>query len=395
MAKIKVLAVVPDKFGTGYFRSLKPHQKLAELYPYDFDVEIIDQKNINYPIDELKKFDIIHFSKSLLMKSEESAKIAEAVKSSGTKFVMDLDDYWEIARTHPLFYRFQNLGYKEMATGHLKLADYVTTTTENFAKEIRKFNKNVIVLPNSIDPQEGQWQPKPTTNSKRVRIMWGGGSGHNNDIAQFNGLTNRLKSDGLIDKIQLVLCGFDLRGVTDPNNNCWAEYERELTNNYSICSEEYKNYLLKFDKFNEYPDIENQPYRRVWSKPIGSYATNYNLADICLAPLENTKFNTMKSQLKIIEAGWFGKPIIASNILPYTEDIINAYEKGGNINTETGNGFLASDDKDFFKYIKLLVNNKEIRDKIGENIGKVVREQFSLDKTTKDRAEFYKRITNQ
>ncbi len=46
----------------------------------------------------------------------------------------------------------------------LSEVDYETTTTELFADEIRKFNKNVVIFPNAIDPKESQFN-EPTEES--------------------------------------------------------------------------------------------------------------------------------------------------------------------------------------------------------------------------------------
>jgi hypothetical protein len=48
------------------------------------------------------------------------------------------------------------------------------------------------------------------------------------------------------------------------------------------------------------------------------YYKYYRYADICLAPLANTLFNAMKSNLKILEAANMGLPVIASHVQPYT-----------------------------------------------------------------------------
>ena len=67
--------------------------------------------------------------------------------------------------------------------------------------------------------------------------------------------------------------------------------------------------------------VQNEPYRRVWTKPITSYASNYNLFDISLAPLKESTFNKVKSQLKVIEAGFHKKAIIAQDFGPYQIDM--------------------------------------------------------------------------
>ena len=38
---IKILAIASDRTGVGYFRTLRPHQRLQELYPEDFHVDIM------------------------------------------------------------------------------------------------------------------------------------------------------------------------------------------------------------------------------------------------------------------------------------------------------------------------------------------------------------------
>jgi len=49
------------------------------------------------------------------------------------------------------------------------------------------------------------------------------------------------------------------------------------------------------------------------------YSSNYKYADICVVPLLSTKFNGMKSNLKVLEAAHMGLPVIASNVHPYKD----------------------------------------------------------------------------
>ena len=66
-------------------------------------------------------------------------------------------------------------------------------------------------------------------------------------------------------------------------------------------------------------------------KPITSYALNYNLFDISMAPLKEHMFNKVKSQLKVIEAGFHKKALIAQNYGPYQIDCVNLFEYGGGL----------------------------------------------------------------
>ena len=211
------------------------------------------------------------------------------------------------------------------------------------------------------------------------KAFWIGNS-HLNDLKILTGLSSKLKTDGLLDKIQ-------------PHETVWVEYEKIFTNNYTLISPEYKEHLNRFVT-QEFVGIENEPYRRVWTKPISSYATNYNLFDISLAPLAENTFNRVKSQLKVIESGFFKKPIIAQNFGPYTIDIENAYQKGGELDT-TKNGFLVDtrkNHKSWYQYLKKLIQNPELIKTFGDNLYNTVSEKYSLDKVTENRAKYYKKL---
>jgi hypothetical protein len=117
------------------------------------------------------------------------------------------------------------------------------------------------------------------------------------------------------------------RNIT-PKESVWYQYEKIFTDDYKTISPEYKDFLMKFTQ-TEYADIANEPYRRVWTKPISTYALNYNLFDISLAPLDEHIFNKVKSQLKVIEAGFHNKAIIAQNFGPYQIDLKNSLVFGG------------------------------------------------------------------
>jgi len=180
-----------------------------------------------------------------------------------------------------------------------------------------------------------------------------------------------------------------------PHEMVWVEYEKIFTHNYTSISDEYKKHLETFTK-DEFPNVSNEPYRRVWTKPISSYASNYNLFDISLAPLAENTFNKVKSQLKVIEAGFHHKAIIAQDFGPYTLDIDNAYQKGGEIDL-TKNGLLVDSNKNhksWYQYLKKLIQNPEMIKTLGENLFETVSSKYSMDKVTTDRAEYYKGLVN-
>jgi glycosyltransferase involved in cell wall biosynthesis len=402
MKKLKVLVVPSDRTGVSYYRSTNPHLMLENNYPNEFHVDIDYEPQI-YNDEWVKQYDIIHYHRTL-GPFEQMEALNKRLNAMGIITIMDLDDYWAPGSHHPAYLIIKNNGLDEKIANNVRVAQYVTTTTDVFAKEISKLNKNVFVLPNAIDPTEAQFTPKPEPSDK-IRIGWLGGSSHLKDLEILQGLINRLKTAGLLDKIQMVLCGFDLRGnhteidpVTKeqrvrpimPKESVWYQYERIFTDDYKSISPEYRDFLLKFEQ-KEYPNVANEPYRRVWTKHISSYASNYNLFDISLAPLEENIFNKVKSQLKVIEAGFHKKAIIAQNFGPYQIDLKNAIQYGGGLDA-TANSILidsSKNHKDWFEAIKKLVNNPEMITVLQNNLYETVKDTYSMEAVCASRRELY------
>ena len=407
MKKLKVLVVPSDRTGVSYFRSTNPHIALETNYPEEFHIDVDYEPQLNN--DEwLKQYDIIHYHRTL-GPYEQMEELLKKFDSLGIVSIMDLDDYWAPGTHHPAYHIIKNNEIDKKIINNLRIARNVTTTTSLFADEIAKLNKNVYVLPNAIDPKEKQFTPN-LEKSDRVRIGWLGGSSHLKDLELLNGVVGRLRSDGLLDKVQFVLCGFDTRGThtiidhvtkeqktrpITPMESVWYKYEQIFTDNYKTVSPEYKDFLMKFTQ-EEYPNVANEPYRRVWTKPISTYASNYNLFDISLAPLEENIFNKVKSQLKVIEAGFHHKAIIAQNFGPYKIDLTNAIQFGGGFDL-TANGILidsTKNHKDCYSSIKKLIQNPEVVTALQENLYNTVKDLYSIDKVTEDRRALYLELIN-
>jgi len=401
MSKINVLVLPSDTSGVGKFRSVDPHVKLQNLYPEDFHVDIDYQPKIN-DINYWKKYQIVHFHRSF-GNIDQCPQIIKSLQSLGIILIGDIDDYWLPTKEHPIHTLIIENKMNQRIVDNLKACDYVTTTTEIFSNEIRKFNKNVIVLPNAIDPKEPQFS-EPTLPSDKVRVGWLGGSSHLHDLKLLGGMVNKLSP--IQDKLQYYVCGFDIRGsVTEinkqtgertqrpikPEETVWVKYEEIFTDNYKIISPEYKIFLDNF-KEEDYPAIQNENYVRVWTRPVESYARNYSNFDISLAPIKNHIFNRMKSQLKVIEAGFYKKALIASNVGPYTIDLKHAMKNG---EFTDGNALLVDEVRnhsDWAKNIKKLVDNPNMITDLGERLYETVSQKYDLNIVTKTRAEFYKSL---
>jgi glycosyltransferase involved in cell wall biosynthesis len=401
--KINVLVLPSDKTGVGKFRSTDPHVMLQNMYPDDFHVDIDYEPKIN-DVSYWKKYQIVHVHRNIGNDYSNTPNIINFLKSLGIQVVVDLDDYWLPTIEHPIHHLILQNKIHERIMDNLRAASHITTTTTVFADEIKKLNKNVVVFPNAIDPNESQFKQK-TEESDRIRIGWLGGSSHLHDLMLLDGFVQKNGKE-INDKIQYVLCGFDIRGTMTeinketgeqkqrpilPHETVWARYEEIFTDKYSIVGEDYKKFLLNFDEV-VYPSETGLPYRRVWTKPVTSYAMNYSKLDVSLAPIKNHIFNRMKSQLKVIEAGFYKKALIASEIGPYTIDLKHCLKNGEFVD---GNALLVNENRnhsDWSKFIKKLVNNPNLITDMGERLYETVKDTYDLRNVTKARAEWYKTI---
>ena len=402
MSKIKVLVIPSDRTGVGKFRSIDPHIFLQNLYGEDFHVDIVfdlDFSDINF----WKSYQIVHFHRSIGQDMDMSIRFIPMLKSLGVITICDIDDYWLPTKEHPLHQLIVQNKINEKIVENIKIADYVTTTTEIYANEIRKINKNVVVLPNAIDPNEPQFKEK-TPESDRLRIGWLGGSSHLHDLMLLDGMVTKLSEHK--DKLQYVLCGFDTRGTMTeinpdtkeqkqrpikPHETVWYEYEKIFTDNYKIVTPEYKTYLEKFIQ-SPFENEQLEGYLRVWTKPVTSYAKNYSKFDVSLAPIKPHIFNQVKSQLKVIEAGFYKKALIASNYGPYTIDLKHCLKNGEFVD---GNALLVDEVRnhsDWAKNIKKLLQNPNMRIDMGERLYEHVSKRYDLAIVTKTRSEFYKSL---
>lgn len=371
-------------------------------------------------IDYLSKFDIIHFHRALGPYDGSEVLFSE-LRRRGVKLVMDIDDYWMPPPTHHLYAIIIADKMDKQIENNLRLVDCVTTTTDIFAEEIRKFNPNVVVLPNAINREESMWASQTVPDPLgRVRVAWAGGSSHSHDLIKLKDSMTLLANDaGIHDKFQFLMCGFDVRGsITEINGSerrvrpihkhetIWLEFEKIFTNDYALIDDpEYKKWLLKIEN-KDYPNMYEKNYVRRWTLPLSQYAKHYDYCDICLAPLAETyehrgptnpktgapgpmsyrehTFNKMKSEIKIVEAGMKKKALIAQDFGIYSELIEDGV-----------NGILVNksdDKKGWYKAIKRLINDPELRQSMADNLHEMVKDRYDINTVNVARLDFYRSL---
>lgn len=334
-----------DMGGCGLYRQFAPHMNLARNHK---DTHVTFTEGLEHfevlTGEKLSSYDIVHYHKGYYSESGLSK-----ARREGLVTVVDFDDYWHVPYGHLLYNSYKKESVPRFFENQLKFFDHVTVTTRALAKAVRPFNKSVHVLPNAIDPEAPQFKTIKTKSNK-LRFGWIGGVCHLPDMELMRGLNNRISNSSFKDRYTLSLFGYQRGSIFDNYCDVLTDKGKWVSN------------------FHLYP-----------AESAEKYTLYYNLLDVALVPLVDNRFNNLKSELKLIEAGFFKKAAIVSDIMPYSPLI----RHGENCLAVRKQG-------DWFKHIKYLIANPQEAKRLGENLYETVKEKYNQNNVSEDRYNLYK-----
>ncbi len=210
-------------------------------------------------------------------------------------------------------------GYRDV----LDRCDFATCTTDYLADRIRATGKTTFVIPNTINKAQYQVAETILKNPTRkddntIRIGYFSGTmTHNRDFLE--------ASDAVCE-------------IMERFQNVEFHIVGELQ-----APERFMNYGNRIIRVGIMPHLEMLKY--------------IAKVDINIAPLElNNPFTASKSELKIFEPALLKVPTVASRTDSYARCI-----------TEGRNGFLASSKDEWIEKLSALIENRELRAKLGNN----------------------------
>jgi len=153
----------------------------------------------------------------------------------------------------------------------VSLCDRLVVSTEPLAHALQHMHSDIRVLPNRLHPAWWSLQGGRRLSGK-PRVGWAGGIGHGGDLALLAEVVKALAAE--VDWVFMGMCPEELLPHV-------AEYHPGV-------------------HFDEYP-------RRLAGLDL----------DLALAPLEDNRFNVCKSNLRLLEYGACGFPVVCSDIDPY------------------------------------------------------------------------------
>ena len=234
------------------------------------------------------------------------AKLVNWCKQRGIRVVFDTDDALDLVPRENISHG----GLRDRLDLYdflIEQADVVTTTTPLLAADLRGRNPNVVILPNSIDPDEWRIAPRHHGN---VRVGWTGSATHFHDLA--------VALPAIRDLQKRHAFSFVLQGICpDPDlgefyAGLLAEYGKAFRN--SAPGKSIKRFMeeLRGLRYEFHPTVKFERH----AEKVCELAL-----DIGIAPLVEDRFNQHKSCIKYYEYALSGAITVASRVLPYTTEV--------------------------------------------------------------------------
>ena len=202
------------------------------------------------------------------------AALADYRRHTGARIVCTLDDLLtDLPPSNPSRERVPLDARSRLrrALGH---CDRLVVSTEPLREAYGDLAAEVMVVPNALDERVWGDLPIPAPRPRRrPRVGWAGAQQHGGDLAILSEVVRRTA-----DEVEWVFFGMVPPGLGD------LELE---THDYRLDFGDYVKRLASLD------------------------------LDLAVAPLEMHPFNEAKSNLRLLEYGYLGWPVVCTDILPY------------------------------------------------------------------------------
>ena len=329
---MRILAIASKSSGVSYHRILMPIVNMQKDYCLMTDV--INEEVIS------NNYDLVVMNRMLHNVTPE--QMNDWRIKYGFKLIVDNDDHWDLGASHILSESYKENKVSEKIIAWIRIADLCTVTHERLAEEVYPLNQNVEILPNAIPYGEEQFvlDKKP---SDLVRLFWSGSGTHGKDLEILRNPMKRINFP-----VRTIIAGYN-----EQEKPIWDGMIASFTNG------------LKLN-----PTIYNY-------NQVTEYMAAYCDSDISLIPLVDNKFNSMKSNLKVLETASKKNPAIVSNVHPY-----RGFYPACHVNSQ----------KDWYYWIKLLVNDKDARTHYGEALYDYCNTNFNLHVVNKSRFAIYNKL---
>lgn len=238
--------------------------------------------------------------------------------------IQTVDDlFHDLPQKHHLHNYHQREGYVRMREA-MSLCDRVIVSTQPLVEVYGDYSRDVRVVPNCLDDRVwGQFYKTPTPRS-RLRVGWAGAAQHLGDLEMIGEVVARFK-----DEVDWIFMG--------------------------MCPDSLRPYIKEYHPFVSYVDYPAK-------------LASLDL-DIAIAPLEDNPFNRCKSNLRLLEYGAMGWPVVCSDVYPFR--------------TENPPVLRVPNEKEaWIESVRRLIDDVDLRLEMGRQLNQWVSDHFYLSKNT-------------
>lgn len=307
---MKVLIVDSQNSGCWWHRGLTPSNELRKL---GHEVEVVEPSSLATNVD-FGSYEVVIISRGLGGTIDPLLLGGKFYRRAA--LVYETDDALELASYGNVYHE----AIKPMLFNYFRSLEYarlVTTTTPALAEHVSYLGGRAdrgletYVYPNSLDLSE--WRERPRESRQKLRIGYAGSNTHLRDIQPFLEGLIRLQGE-FPGATELVIFGFTGGGsAMDFRENVRSQlgpmhYIHPLFDD----ADGFCRLAERVDCLTMEPVVSFQAYpERLSSLDL----------DLGVCPLEDTKFNRLKSAVKLYEYAAVGTPCLASNVGPYAADM--------------------------------------------------------------------------
>lgn len=317
----RVLAHQADAYGCGHYRVIQPWRAMQAAGRIDggYSAALLE-------VPELERYapDVIVLQRRIGEKQIESMRRIHMFSRAFK--VYELDDYLPnvpLQNAHRLALSSDVLKALRQGLGYV---DRFVVSTEPLAEAFAGLHPDIRVVENRLPPSWwGAVQPTRRQSAK-PRVGWAGGVGHTGDLALLKDVVRELAQE-----VEWVFFG--------------------------LCPDAL---LPHVHEYHPGGGIDRYPARLA---ALG--------LDLAIAPLEDNLFNQCKSQLKLLEYGACGYPVVCSDVGPYRRSSLPV--------TKVRNRF-----KDWVGAIRMHVGDLDAARREGDELQAAVRRDWMLEGTGLD-----------
>ena len=310
-----VMPHMADMAGCGYYRIIKPFEAMQKA-------GLVDGKlsSAMLSLPELERYqpDAIIIQRRIDPEFHEWMQKLSRFNQSFK--VYELDDYLpNIPLKNHHRAQFGN-DILKMIRRSLSFMDRFVVSTAPLAEAFANFHHDIVVMPNRLS--EDWWGNLQSLRNqgRKPRVGWAGGSSHTGDLEM------------IVDVIKAFA----------------GEVEWVF---FGMCPAKLQPYV---DEFHSGVDIEAYPAK----------LASLNL-DLALAPVEDNVFNACKSNLRLLEYGACGIPVICSDVPCYRGDLPV---------TRVRNRF-----KDWRDAIRMHLNDPDASARMGDELRQALQRDWMLE----------------